>query len=207
MRNANDISDACHAVKEPIFITKKGDIRFTEEEAMLRMMQEHEFDMVFSLMEKSFPEDEYRPYEEQKALLLDKRYSIYVLPDSNGEEVKAFIAVWRIADFAFLEHFAVNPNYRNQGLGALILKDIKELFACQICLEVELPQTDFAIRRIGFYERNGFFLNHYAYMQPPISGGRHEIPLWVMTSGQAIAEERFEYLKKTIYREVYKYGI
>lgn len=24
LRNTNDISDACHAVKEPIFITKNG---------------------------------------------------------------------------------------------------------------------------------------------------------------------------------------
>lgn len=171
---------------------------------MIRTMYEHEFDTIFSIMETSFPEDEYRPYEEQKALLSDSRYSVYVLPDSDSGEVKAFITVWKFDDFAFAEHFAVNPDYRNQGLGARILKEFKEIFDCQICLEVELPQTDFAIRRIGFYERNGFFFNDYAYMQPPISRGRNAIPLRIMTSGEAIAKERFDYLKKTIYREVYK---
>lgn len=170
---------------------------------MLRKMNETEFDTIFSIMEESFPIDEYRPYDEQKALLYDSKYHIYVLPDSNKEALRAFIAVWQLDDFAFIEHFAVNPVYRNQGLGSLILQEISGLLQCQICLEVELPQTDFARRRIGFYKRNGFYLNDYSYTQPPISAGRKPIPLFIMTSGEGISEERFEFMKQIIYREVY----
>lgn len=174
---------------------------------MIRKMNEDEFDTIFSIMEESFPIDEYRPYDEQNALLNDTRYNMYVLPDSNNENLKAFIAVWRFENFAFIEHFAVNPIYRNQGLGSLILQEISDLVKCQICLEVELPQTDFARRRIGFYERNGFYLNDYPYIQPPISEGRKPIPLLIMTSGERISEAGFESVKQTVYNEVYKVHI
>lgn len=171
---------------------------------MLRVMYDYEFDGIFSIMEASFPIDEYRPYDEQKALLSDERYVIYVLPDIKSEDVKAFITVWRLGEFAFVEHFAVNPKYRNQGLGAGILTALKDILGCRICLEVELPQTDFAIRRIGFYERNGFCINDYDYIQPPISKGRQEIPLRIMTTGGKLSSDEFEVVKNTIYREVYK---
>ena len=171
---------------------------------MLRVMYDYEFDRIFSIMEASFPIDEYRPYDEQKALLSDERYVIYVLPDIKSGEVKAFITVWRLGEFAFVEHFAVNPEYRNQGLGAGILTELKDILDCRICLEVELPHTDFAIRRIGFYERNGFCINDYDYMQPPISKGRQEIPLRIMTTVGKLSSDEFEVIKNTIYREVYK---
>ena len=44
---------------------------------MIRKMHTDEFDRVFSIMEDSFPSDEYRTYEEQKKLLLNKKYDIY----------------------------------------------------------------------------------------------------------------------------------
>ncbi len=171
---------------------------------MLRKMNETEFDTIFSIMEMSFPIDEYRPYDEQRALLYDAKYCIYVLADSDSADLKGFIAIWQLEDFTFIEHFAVNPIYRNQGLGTLILQEIRQLTGCQFCLEVEPPQTDFAKRRIAFYKRNGFYLNDYPYMQPSISKGRQPIPLLIMSSEDGMEEARFAYIKKVIYREVYK---
>ena len=172
---------------------------------MIRELKEHEFDDVFSIMESSFPKDEYRPYEEQKALLQKENYVIYVMEDSDRQSIKAFIAVWLLEDFAFVEHFAVNPDYRNQGLGALILQEVKALLKRQICLEVELPETDLAARRIAFYERNGFMFHAYSYMQPAISKGRQPIPLRIMTSEKQISPERFQQIKTILYRDVYRF--
>ena len=50
-----------------------------------------DFDKVFHIMELSFPEDEFRTYEEQKALLENSYYQIYILPDESGENIKAFV--------------------------------------------------------------------------------------------------------------------
>ena len=43
---------------------------------MLEIMQKGEFDRVFSLMERSFPCGEYRPYSAQRALLDERDYRI-----------------------------------------------------------------------------------------------------------------------------------
>lgn len=171
---------------------------------MIRKMNENEFDTIFYVMETSFPKDEYRPYDEQRELLNDERYSVYVLEDSESNSIKGFIALWELEGFVFIEHFAVNPNYRNGGIGSLILEAVKEMFSCPICLEVELPETDMAKRRIGFYERNGFFYNDYPYTQPPIAKGRNPIFLRIMTSGSGISQECFEHIRDVIYTEVYK---
>ncbi len=170
---------------------------------MLKKLEKQNFDRVFAVMEESFPPDEYRPYEEQKTLLEEGRYGIYILPDGDSSDIKAFIAVWQFDDFAFVEHFAVNQKYRSQGLGSRILDEVKQELGCQICLEVELPETELAKRRIGFYERNGFVLNDYPYEQPPISAGRTAIPLKIMTSGGGVTEERFSKIRDILYREVY----
>ena len=118
----------------------------------LRVAKTEEFDKIFSILENSFPPDEYRTYEGQKFLWNHPKYTVYVIPDDESDCIKAFITVWKFENFAFIEHFAVNPFYRNQGLGSLILHEILNLLQCQICLEVELPKTDFAKRRIGFYQ-------------------------------------------------------
>lgn len=196
---------------------------------MMEKLRKKDFDKVYDLMEKSFPIDEYRPYSEQKALLDDPAYTVYVLYDEScdgaceescGEschksydelydklqDIKAFIAVWEFDDFAFVEHFAVHPDLRNCGIGAHVLNELAVKLGKMVCLEVEPPETEMAARRIGFYERNGFFLNEYQYMQPPISKGRKAIPLLIMTSGGKADREIFEHIKDTLYSRVYKYS-
>ena len=169
----------------------------------IRFARDEEFDKVFSVLKTSFPPDERRTYDAQKALLSNPKYNIYVLPDSESDEIKAFITVWQFGTFAFVEHFAVNPKYRNLGLGSAILNAVVGLLPCRICLEVELPETDTAKRRIEFYKRNGFFTNDYQYIQPPYGKDKQPVPLILMTHGSSIAEKEFENTKKTIFKEVY----
>ena len=170
---------------------------------MLQKILQKDFDKVYSIMEESFPIDERRTCEEQKELLNNKLYSIYILSDIENDNIKAFIAIWQFDDFAFIEHFAVSSSYRNGGIGAFILQEVKKLLSCMICLEVELPEEEMAKRRIGFYERNGFHYNDYEYMQPPISKGRKEIPLRIMTSGEKVTENRFIDIRDLLYKYVY----
>lgn len=170
----------------------------------IRKIKNDEFDKVFEVLKESFPTDEYRTYEEQKKLLDNPLYTIYVLPHCEDNDIMAFIAVWQFRDFAYVEHFAVSSRYRNQNLGSKIIKRIVEMLSCPMCLEVELPDTEIAKRRIGFYKRNGFFFNDYTYVQPPFSKDKNPISLAIMTSGRSIGEEEFEKIKTVLYREVYK---
>src|SRR5699024_2039480 len=149
---------------------------------MIRKIRNKDFNMIYDLMVKSFPSDEYRSYDEQKKLLSNSNYSIYVLYNEI-QKIKAFIAAWEFDDFVFIEHFVVNPEYRNGGIGAYMLNEFILLLDKFVCLEVEPPETEIARRRINFYSRNNFFINEYPYMQPPISKGKKSIPLFIMTSG------------------------
>lgn len=171
---------------------------------MISRLALKDFDKVYRLIEISFPEDEYRTYEEQKALLDDPIYNIYVLPGENGDTIMAFIAVWEFDSFAFVEHFAVDPAYRSMGLGSKVLREIIDAVQKMVCLEVEPPHNELALRRIRFYERGNFFFNEYPYMQPAISKGRNPIPLFIMTFGRAVDENEFSIIKRELYTKVYK---
>lgn len=165
-------------------------------------MRSDEFEFVFDIMTQSFPLDEYRPREEQKALLADSRYAVYV-HRKNGK-IAAFLATWHFGEFVFVEHFAVAQVYRNQGIGKEMLSALLELINKPVCLEVEPPNDALAARRIGFYERCRLTLNPYPYMQPPISKGKNAIPLMIMSSGGTLTEAQFQKVKTVLYREVYK---
>lgn len=171
---------------------------------MLKKLPDQEFYKVYNLMRESFPRDEFRNYEGQKALLELPEYQIYIWPEPKKPEPKAFIAVWELKDFAFVEHFAVKTCCRNEGLGGRMLTEIRKLLDCPMCLEVELPETELAKRRIAFYERNQFFFNEYPYEQPSIFEGCDPLPLRVMTTERKVTPEEFWKIKETLYQKVYR---
>ena len=165
---------------------------------MIEKLENKEFDTVYAIMEQSFPLEEYRSYAGQKALLMDPAYAIYLVKEEDN--ILGFGAVWQLGKWLFLEHLAVDPRFRNRGIGAKLLGFLAEK---RCCLEVELPETDLARRRIGFYQRNGFFLNDYPYVQPSLGEGRSPVPLSIMTSGSAISPEEFAQVQKLLYSRVY----
>lgn len=171
---------------------------------MLKKLDRKDFDKVYAIMQQSFPKDEYRPYERQKALLNEEPYQIYVLTGDETDEVKGFITVWEYEKLAFVEHLAVNPKYRNGGLGSVILKEAADYLGKMMCLEVELPDTEIAARRIGFYKRNGYYLNEYPYVQPALAEGQDSVPLLIMTTQKALSLDEFETIKELLYTKVYK---
>ena len=51
----------------------------------LRVAKTEEFDKIFSILENSFPPDEYRTYEGQKFLWNHPKYTVYVIPDDESQ--------------------------------------------------------------------------------------------------------------------------
>lgn len=165
---------------------------------MIVKLEKEEFDAVFSIMERSFPLEEFRPYDAQTALLSDSAYTIYVAKEKG--KILGFAAVWDLENWLFLEHLAVEPACRDRGIGAELLHFLAEK---QCCLEVEPPVTELTRRRVGFYQRNGFFLNDYPYVQPSLGDGRSPVPLHIMTTGNTVSPEEFSKLKALLYSRVY----
>ena len=82
---------------------------------MLKKMEIKDFDQVYTLMEESFPKDEYRDYQKQKELFQNPEYQILIEKNLEFREIKAFFAAWEFETFIYVEHFAVNPVLRNGG--------------------------------------------------------------------------------------------
>ncbi len=173
---------------------------------MLRLLNKQNFDRVYEIMEESFPPDERRDYEAQKALLKNKNYKIYVINDDINNDIKAFIAIYELKNIIFIEHFAVSSAYRNQGLGSVILNELLGVYDKPFCLEAEPPENEISIRRIEFYKRNGFSYNDYAYEQPAFSDDKRAVPLKIMSSGKVLSYEDFTDIKTVLYRDIYNVG-
>ena len=171
---------------------------------MLSKMNLKEFDEVFKIMDNSFPNTEMRTYEGQKKLLLENIYSIDV-ERNNEDKIIGFIAHWELTDFSYTEHFAVEKNQRGNNIGAKMLNEFCKNQKRPVVLEVEYPEDDFSIRRIGFYERNNFTMNEHKYVQPPTREGNPFVPLKIMSIPRKITENEFKTLNNDLYNIVYKY--
>ena len=67
---------------------------------MLEKLNPNDFPQIFALMAESFPKDEYRHYQEQKALMEKLEYQIYTLKNPLKDEIQAFIAIWEFVHMA-----------------------------------------------------------------------------------------------------------
>lgn len=167
---------------------------------MLEILSVSDFEEFYSIMEESFPVDERREKEEQRALWDKEEYHVYGMKKEGL--LLGFLAVWKLKNGCFLEHFAIDKAARNAGYGSNMLREFCEQEE-SVVLEVELPETELAKRRIAFYERNGFCYHDYEYMQPAISKGRKPVPLRIMAYPKELSKEEFDVQKTEIYRNVY----
>ena len=98
----------------------------------------------------------------------------------------------------------MDASLRSQGLGRQMLQQlIGESSGKLLVCEVEPAETPLAARRIGFYERQGFCLNPYRYLQPPLQAGMPWGELRIMSHPRGIGREEFEFIRHAIYQGAY----
>ncbi len=169
----------------------------------MEKVQRGEFSAIYKIMCDSFPPSERRTHDGQAALFLKDIYSVYAMRDEYGD-ILAFAAVYFLGEYLFVEHLAVQKQYRGMGLGTVMLDRLKSLSPSgKLCLEVEEPITEIARRRVGFYERSDFVFNDYMYIQPSLQEGEKPLSLKLMTYPDAMSFLDFERTKGKIYKEVY----
>lgn len=159
------------------------------------------FKEFYLILEKSFLKEEYRSFDNQKALVDKDIYKILFCTD-NGK-VLGIMAFWELEDFVFVEHFAVNPDFRNSGIGSEMMRFILKEYKNNVILEVELPYNDINKKRIGFYERLGFSFNSFEYYQSPLNEGDEPLPLRIMSYPETIGESEFKKIKSKLIKSVY----
>ena len=115
-----------------------------------------------------------------------------------------FFTCWELDGFVYGEHFAVNSKARGNGIGAQTVKALKSHYApLPFILEVETPEGEMAVRRIGFYQRQGFHLNDEKYLQPPYRESEDWFELKLMSTDPKYLTENFEHVRNEIYQKVY----
>lgn len=121
----------------------------------------------------------------------------------NGR-MTGFISYWNLQDFVFVEHFAIVPDSRNNGIGGEVMTVFLSNVNNPVVLEVELPSTILSERRIGFYQRLGFRLwDDIPYLQPSYHNEGNPIPMKLMSIGNIDLKRNFVKIKDRIYSEVY----
>lgn len=171
-------------------------IRYEEDNSKLRTW-------AIALLEETFPRAERRDSEDfERLLITDSRLTLYLL--SLGNELCGVITIWQLDGCFYCEHFAIHPSFRNKGIGASCLLQIKNrlpLSKNPLLLEVELPTDTQTRRRINFYERNGFRIVDTDYIQPSYGGGRPELPMFLMAT-ETLSPDEVRHCVKEI-RSVY----
>lgn len=150
----------------------------------------------------SFPPEERRKFGEVEELLVENPRLTIDAFLKDGEYV-GFVTSWQLDGFIYVEHFAIEEEKRNIGIGKDALTEFVSAKGVPVVLEVELPEDDMSRRRIGFYERIGFVLEPRSYGHPPYREGVEGIELYVMAYGDIDIKKEFERVRENLYAYVY----
>ncbi|MBI4440048.1 GNAT family N-acetyltransferase [Candidatus Woesearchaeota archaeon] len=160
-----------------------------------------EFKEAWKMYESSFPSDERRTLELQKELIKNKKYNFFIV--IKDKVLVALVADWDFEDFLFVEHLAVKGEFKRKGIGTELLKEYLSRNKQKTVLEVERPEAEIAIKRIKFYEKIGFRLNTFDYVQPPYGKDKNPVPMFLMTYPGKINEAEFSSIREKLHIVVY----
>lgn len=161
----------------------------------------NEFDAFWAIYSESFPDNEKRNRTAQWELFRRKEYHVNCI--YREDALAGFVCFWDIGNYVFVEHLAVSGNKRGDGLGAQLMTQLINS-GTPLVLEVEPPHDEISKRRIGFYERLGFHLNHYYHVQPPLQEGFEPVELLLMSYPNALSPNDTLYIEGQLQKVVYR---
>ncbi len=171
----------------------------------LNISNQEELSFVEKIYTESFPHSERRPFDTMIDLYNNSQKFIIQIAKQDNKNI-GFLTFWDLGEFIFAEHFAIVPNARNEGVGAAVMNSFMKDQTKPIVLEVEIPVTSLAERRIGFYQRLGYKLwNNFKYHQPPYHSGGSPIPMYLMSWGEIDVDKEYMRIKELLYTLVYGY--
>ncbi len=161
-----------------------------------------EYAYVEKLLTTSFPLEEYRPLKQWKVLTDSNPLFNNNIVCHDGKFV-GLMTIWDFNNFYYIEHFAIDNTLRNGGYGSEVLTLLEELIDKPIILEVEMPTSNTAKRRVGFYQRYKFELWSQEYAQPPYRSTETALPMMLMCRGELNEQKDYDEVVNKMYKEVY----
>lgn len=157
------------------------------------------FEKAFSLYESAFPVEERRDQIDQIRVLKHKDYHFDIIKDEDA--LVGIMLYWMVDDLIFLEHFAMLPELRGNGLGKTALELLKSQEKT-ILLEIETPVDEITNRRYGFYRRNGFVMNRFRHIQAKYHLGDSDLELKIMSFPSELSNEQYRGFYEYMTREI-----
>ena len=157
-----------------------------------------------NLLDTAFPPDERRPADMQRNVCESVPFFSMnaILCDGTWA---GLLSTWNFGKIAYIEHFAVEPPLRDNGIGKDTILKLISLTRQPIVLEVEPEGSNHdADRRINFYKNMGFKVWETPYTQPPYAKGRKRLPMRLMAYGIDETSENVEKIKQLLLTHVYK---
>jgi len=137
----------------------------------------------------SFPVHEQRNEQQQISAFGKENY--YLIIKTEGEKLLSFIAYWDFDDYVYIEHLAVNPQYRGANIGSNTLNSFAEIIGKTILLEIDPIIDDVSRKRLHFYEKLGYVLNPYEHSHPAYDINFKPHRLLVLSHGKGIDETQY----------------
>lgn len=163
-----------------------------------------DLEFVEKLYIESFPQEERRSVIKMHRLIVDEsRFHFNVITDESDIRI-GLITYWVFDSFIYVEHFALSSECRNRGYGKEALSALIESVKLPIVVEIELPSSsDFAKKRLGFYERLNFVRWDFSYQQPPYEEGFNPVPMLLLTYGDLDLNIHYDSVRDLLYTQVY----
>lgn len=155
---------------------------------------------IHDLYHSAFPVAERRIWKDLLAML-DASGNMHMLLVLDGDREIGFVVFWIFENGCFIEHLAVDPQNRGKRYGERIMQELMPMGA--LLLEVELPGSPDALRRIGFYERLGFQILPFDYRQPSYHEKGISYPMLLMSNSGIQEEAPYAELLQQIRERVY----
>ena len=157
---------------------------------------------LFALYEGSFPPEERR---EQVALFrIFDDPQMFFTALLFEEQCVGLLVYWRFEAFLYIEHLAVFPDRRGQGIGTWALHLLQKM-GDPVLLEVEIPYDPASQRRVTFYNRCGFNSLPISYFQPPYREGESILPMMLFSDKPDWQEESLKRAIALFHFRVYQY--
>ena len=155
------------------------------------------------LYEEAFPLSE-RPTFSAAEHRKEKNFHFLVV--TNDDDPIGLFTYWNFEEFNYIEHLAIAPEFRGQGMGKAMVLNFMMEHPEQVVLETELPNTEQAERRLEFYTDLGFTRQSQDYVQPSYHGDKTpDVPMVIMTKYE-LDDDEFKEVVDILHQNVYHKG-
>jgi GNAT superfamily N-acetyltransferase len=169
----------------------------------IKGVEDHYWEESWVIYQSNFPSGEQRSLADHKRALEDDRYHCMAILEDN--QVAGILFYWKLPPFVFAEHLAIGEALKGQGIGSEVLSVLKQQVG-RLILEIDPPEDKVAVRRMRFYQREGFILNPYLHLNLPLRIGQEKLPLRIMTVEEILSKAEYEAFSTILMTDLIQYG-